>query len=198
MMIYDITQPLFECEVFPGDPKPEKFEICRIEKGDSFNLSSLSMCVHNGTHIDAPYHFYKDGKGIDKINLEKCIGPAYVETHDGDVTGTDAQKMLERASKLNSEACRKILIKGKATVTIDAAKVFALAGIDLIGVESQTVGPEDGPMAVHLELLKQEVVLLEGIRLENVADGVYLLNCAPLNLTGTDGSPCRAILMDLS
>ena len=67
----------------------------------------------------------------------------------------------------------------------------------MIGNESQTVGPEDGPMAVHLVLLGAEVVLLEGIKLSAVPDGVYVLNCAPLNLTDTDGAPCRAILMDL-
>ena len=52
-------------------------------------------------------------------------------------------------------------------------------------------------MAVHLALLKKEVVLLEGIRLAHVPDGVYLLNCAPLNLTGGDGAPCRATLIEV-
>ena len=92
----------------------------------------------------------------------------------------------------------KAVKKGKATVTLEAAVVFATAGIDLIGNESQTIGPEAAPMAVHLALLQKEVVLLEGIRLTQVPDGVYLLNCAPLNLTGIDGSPCRAVLMDFN
>ena len=52
-------------------------------------------------------------------------------------------------------------------------------------------------MAVHLALLKKEVVLLEGVRLMHVPDGAYLLNCAPLDLGDCDGAPCRAILMDL-
>lgn len=196
-MIYDITQSLFECEVFPGDPAPAKTEVLRMEKGDICNLTALSMCAHNGTHIDAPFHFYKDGKGVDEIQLEKFIGPAYVATHNGEVTGEMAADILKRAAALNREAAKKILLKGKATVTLEAAKVFAEAKVDLVGNESQTVGPEDAPMAVHLVLLKEEVVLLEGIRLEKVPDGVYLLNCAPLNLTGTDGAPCRAVLIDL-
>lgn len=196
-MIYDITQPLFECIVFPGDPKPEKKTVLRIENGDVCNLTAFSMCAHNGTHVDAPFHFLKDGKGIDKINLEKFVGPAYVESHEGDVTEQDAREILERAEKAYAGAEKKILIKGNATVTLEAAEIFAAAGIDLIGNESQTVGPEDAPMAVHLVLLKKEVVLLEGIRLGDVPDGVYFLNCAPLNLTNTDGSPCRAILMDI-
>ena len=109
----------------------------------------------------------------------------------------DAKQILERAGKADPRAWKKILMKGKATITSEAAAVFADAGIDLIGNESQTVGPEEAPMAVHLTLLRREIVLLEGIRLAHVPDGVYLLNCAPLNLTGTDGSPCRAVLMDM-
>lgn len=195
-MIYDITQPLYECVVFPGDPKPEKTTVMSIDKGDICNLTSISLCAHNGTHVDAPYHFINDGKGIDQVSLEKFIGPAYVCGHEGDVTAEDAQRMLKKAQESYAGSEKKILIKGKATVTLEAAKIFAQAGVDLVGNESQTVGPEDGPMEVHLVLLGSEVVLLEGIRLAHVPDGAYLLNCAPLNLTNTDGSPCRAILMD--
>ena len=52
-------------------------------------------------------------------------------------------------------------------------------------------------MEVHLIMLGAEIVLLEGIRLAEVDDGVYLLNSAPINLGGSDGAPCRAILMSL-
>lgn len=196
-MIYDITQPLFECTVFPGDPRPEKKAVLRIENGDICNLTSFAMCAHNGTHVDAPYHFIRDGKPIDRVRLEKFIGPAYVEGHDGDVTAQDARDILTRAAQAGHDAQQRILIKGKATVTLEAAKVFAEAGVDLVGNESQTVGPEDAPAAVHYVLLGAEVVLLEGIRLAAVPDGAYLLHCAPLNLTDTDGSPCRATLMEL-
>ena len=65
----------------------------------------------------------------------------------------------------------------------------------LLGNESQTVGPEDGPKAVHDILLGAEVVLLEGIRLDGIPEGVYDLNAAPLNLGGCDGASCRAILI---
>ena len=79
----------------------------------------------------------------------------------------------------------------------NAAEVFAEAGILLLGNESQTVGPEDAPMQVHLKLLGAEVVLLEGIRLQKVTEGVYILNASPINLGGADGAPCRAILLEM-
>lgn len=194
-MIYDITQPLFESVVWPGDPAPEHHMLSRIADGAFCNVTALSMCAHNGTHVDAPCHFLRDGKSIDQVALGKFVGMAYVVHRDGDITADDARSILETARSAGKDAAKRILIGGKATVTLEAARVFADAGIDLIGNESQTVGPESGPMAVHLVLLGAEVVLLEGIRLGGVPDGMYLLNAAPLNLTGSDGAPCRAILM---
>ena len=195
MIIYDISQEVFGCQVYPGDPAPEKKVISSMEKGDSYNLSSFSMCAHNGTHIDAPFHFLKDGKTVDAVCLDAFVGMAYVVEHQGIVSGDDAAEMLKKAREKNPEAAKRILIKGPAEVSSEAAKVFASSEILLLGNESQTVGPEDAPMKVHLILLGADVVLLEGIRLESVSEGVYFLNAAPLNLSGADGSPCRAILI---
>ena len=195
MKIYDISQEVFSCEIYPGDPAPEKRLLCSIEKGELYNLTAFSMCAHNGTHIDAPFHFLKDGKSVDAIALDAFVGMAYVAEHHGVVSAGDAVKIIEKAKEQSREAAKRILIKGAAMVSEEAAKVFAEAEILLLGNESQTVGPEDAPMAVHLILLGADVVLLEGIRLSAVSEGVYLLNAAPLNLSGADGSPCRAVLI---
>lgn len=195
MKIYDISQEVFSCEIYPGDPAPEKRLLCSIEKGELYNLTALSMCTHNGTHIDAPFHFLKDGKSVDAIALDAFVGMAYVAEYHGVVSAGDAVKIIEKAKEQSREAAKRILIKGAAMVSEEAAKVFAEAEILLLGNESQTVGPEDAPMAVHLILLGADVVLLEGIRLSAVPEGVYLLNAAPLNLSGADGSPCRAVLI---
>lgn len=195
MKIYDISQEIFGCQVYPGDPTPQKRVLSSMEKGDLYNLTAFSMCAHNGTHIDAPFHFIKDGKTVDSIGLDTFIGMAYVAEHNGIVSADDATEMLEKAKKQNSEAAKRILIKREAEVSAEAAKVFAESNILLLGNESQTVGPENAPMEVHLILLGAGVVLLEGIRLSEVSEGVYFLNAAPLNLSGSDGSPCRAVLI---
>lgn len=195
MKIYDISQEVFGCQVYPGDPTPKKRVISSMEKGDLYNLTAFSMCAHNGTHIDAPFHFIKDGKTVDSVSLDTFIGMAYVAEYNGIVSADDATEILEKAKKQNSEAAKRILIKGDAEVSVEAAKVFAESNILLLGNESQTVGPENAPMEVHLILLGAGAVLLEGIRLAEVSEGVYFLNAAPLNLSGADGSPCRAILI---
>ena len=196
-MIYDISQPLFECDLFPGDKRPVRQIRETIKSGNVCNITGIEMSVHNGTHVDAPYHFYDEGKTIDEIDLNKFVGICYVLEYNGDIGKDDAKKFIETAKNNNPGSERKILVKGDATVTLEAAEVFAEAKLDLYGNESQTVGPLSGPAAVHRVMLNEEIVLLEGIRLSKVKEGAYMLNCAPLNLSNSDGSPCRALLFDL-
>lgn len=167
-----------------------------MEKGDMYNLTAFSMCAHNGTHIDAPFHFVEDGKTVDALRLDSLVGRAYVVEHQGIVSGVDAADMIEKAKKQNVEFAKRILIKGNAEVSLEAAETFASSNIFLLGNESQTVGPENAPMAVHQVLLGADIVLLEGVRLSEVPEGAYFLCAAPLNLHGADGSPCRAVLID--
>ena len=195
MKIYDISQEVFSCQVYPGDPRPERKILKSMEKGEKYNLTAFDMCAHNGTHIDAPLHFIKDGKTVDEICLEAVVGMAYVAEHEGVVTGEDATAILKKATAQNPEAAKRILLKGDVEVSLEAAKVFAAAGILLLANEPQAIGPQMAPMAVHLELLGANVILLEGIRLAEVSEGVYFLSAAPLNLGGADGAPCRAVLV---
>lgn len=194
-MIYDITQELFSCRVFPGDPAPAYETLGDMGKGDLYNLTAFSMCAHNGTHVDAPAHFIKDGKTIDAIDPSVFLGDCCVFRHEGDVTAEDARRMLGCAREMG--AWERLLVAGKATLTLEAARALAEAGIKLYGNESQTVGPEDAPMAVHLALLGADVILLEGLSLTNVPEGKYFLSAAPLNLGGREGAPCRAMLFDI-
>lgn len=194
MKIIDISQEILSCRVYPGDPTPMLTHLQSMHKGDLYNLSQISMCVHNGTHIDAPSHFIKGGKTIDQMPTEIFAGTCFVARHDGTVTADDACKILKKAAA--ADASERILIAGEATITADAAKVFAAQGIKLIGNESQSIGPENAPMEVHLILLGAEIVLLEGIVLKNVSEGRYFLSAIPLNISDAEGAPCRAYLIE--
>ena len=197
MEIYDISQEVFGCSVFPGDPSPEKKTLMSIGGGDIVNLTAFSMCAHNGTHVDAPYHFYDSGQTVDRISLDRFVGHAFVTFHDGDITAGDARAILHDAEKCDPRCAEMILVGGKAVVTSEAAEVFADRRIKLFGNESQTVGPENAPKQVHLIMLGAGIILLEGIRLDGIEKGAYILHAAPLCLEGADGSPCRATLMRL-
>lgn len=190
MKIYDISQEVFSGRVYPGDPKPRKQTLCSTDAGDGYNLTAFSMCAHNGTHIDAPFHFLGDGQTVDRIPLEVFVGDCFVTRYSGPVAGTEAKEILEKAA-----GARRILIAGDVTVTAEGAEFFGEAGICLVGNEGQSVGPEDAPMQVHLILLSRGIALLEGIVLNDIPEGHYFLSAAPLNLAGADGAPCRAYLI---
>ena len=190
MKIYDISQEVFSCGVYPGDPRPEKQTVYSTDAGDICNLTSFAMCAHNGTHVDAPFHFLHRGKTVDQMELAHFVGDCFVARHEGEVNTADAEEILQKA-----KGAQRILIAGNATVTAEAAEVFAQSTIKLLGNEGQTVGPTDAPMQVHLILLGRGIALLEGIVLEGIPEGRYFLSAAPLNLGGADGAPCRAYLI---
>ena len=192
MQIYDISQEVFTCAVYPGDPKPEKQTLRSVAAGDSYHLTAFSMCAHNGTHVDAPFHFLADGRTVEQMELKLFVGECYVARHEGDVRAVDAEMILQKAGD-----ARRILIAGNVTITAEAARLFAAHPICLLGNEGQSIGPENAPMEVHKILLGKGIALLEGIVLKHVPEGHYLLSAAPLKLAGSDGAPCRAYLMDM-
>ena len=130
---------------------------------------------------------------MEQMPLTTFVGSCYVTRQRGNLTAADAAAILAKAGDT-----KRILIAGAATVTEEAAEVFATSGICLLGNEGQTVGPEAAPMQVHKILLSREIALLEGIVLTDVPEGRYFLNAAPLNLAGADGAPCRAYLIEES
>ena len=192
-MIIDISQEILSCQIYPGDPAPSANKLMDMDKGDLYNLTTFSMCAHNGTHVDAPAHFIPGGKTVDLMPSQAFVGQCDVANHSGLMTGEDRSAIISRAQAAG--APQRILISGDSVITADSARVFADAGILLLGVESQSVGPVDAPMAVHKILLSQDIVLLEGLVLTDVSQGVYFLSALPLNIAGAEGAPCRAYLI---
>ena len=147
MKVYDITQELLGSVVFPGDPVPERTMLKRIADGDICNLSYLKMCAHNGTHVDAPFHFVAEGLTIDQVPLRTWIGPAYVAAFEGIIGTPDIRRILDQMDGAAASAdaplragskdpVKRLLIKGKATLSYEAAEVLAQTDLVLFGNES--------------------------------------------------------------
>ena len=102
MKIYDISQEVFSCSVYPGDPIPQKQMLCSTVEGDVYNLTAFSMCAHNGTHIDAPFHFLPEGKTVESLPLDAFVGDCFVACHQGDVTAEDADAAAWRRENTTS------------------------------------------------------------------------------------------------
>lgn len=191
MSIIDISNDLLTAEVYEGDPVPE---ITRVKKIPDcyYNLSTVFACLHNGTHVDAPLHFLDDGDSIDKLNLEKFIGPCRViEVSPGIITGQLIENSFPRD-------CKRILIKshGKAYLHYTAAEELAYLGYELIGTDANTVEAPDSDGTTHRSLLSKNIAILEGLNLENAHNGEYFLIAPPVRIDGAEASFARALLVD--
>ena len=188
MKIYDLSQEFFSSKVFPGDPAPQMEPALKITDGAPCNLTKITMGSHNGTHMDAPRHFYANGRTIDKLDLQKCVGNCKLVTMSGELSAENIEHTLNDGTK-------KLLIKGDIVITLEAAKKMTEMGLEFLGVEGLTVGPQEAPMAVHLELLGAEIVILEGAVMTDVPNGEYFLSSLPIKYGGIDGAQCRPILI---
>ena len=209
MRTYDISLPISpDLVVWPDDPPIELERISKIEDGADANVSRLAMSVHAGTHIDAPYHFLKNGGGVEKIPIKLLVGRAYV-LHLPDSVDLITVDLLKnstipprtrrvlfrtRNSKIWKEKKKKPFQEDYVGLNADGAEYLVKRGVKLIGVDYLSVAPMADLITTHQILLEAGVVIVEGLNLSEVSQGRYTLYCLPLKLKGADGAPARAIL----
>jgi arylformamidase len=209
MKVYDISLTLrARMPIYPGEATPLLEPTSQMERGDSYNVSRLTISTHTGTHIDAPRHFLPDGASVDQIPVDVLVGPALVVEMavDQEITaaeleaaaippGTERLLFKTRNSRLlEDEDFRRDFVY----LTLDAAHWLVERGIRLAAIDYLSVERMDAqPNVVHQTLLRVGVVVVEGADLRQVAPGPYLLACLPLKIEGADGSPVRAVLVEM-
>jgi arylformamidase len=202
--IFDISQTLQEgIDVWPGDPEFRMHRISGIQNGQGANVSAVHMGTHTGTHLDAPLHLDDAGSGVESVPLHHLIGPVRLLEFNSDdcirvsdLMPLDLQGVMRVLFKTSAnETPESMLNKNYPFLSEDAAEYLVEKGIVLIGIEVPSVdawNSEDLP--IHRILLKNNIAILEGLRLGAVPPGDYELICLPLKLVGCDGAPVRAIL----
>jgi len=209
MKTYDVSLTISpEMPVWPGDGGILIERIHKMEAGAEANVSRMAIGVHTGTHVDAPYHFLKDGGTVEGLPLKVLVGRAYV-IHLRDEVDLITPEVLEAAGI--PPRTRRVLIRTrnskqwgkdyrpflKSFVAVDpkAAEYLVKRGVKLVGVDYLSVAPFGNATPTHVTLLKAGVVIVEGLNLSQVSQGRYNFYCLPLKLTGSDGAPARAILV---
>ncbi len=205
MILYDISQTLHDRTApWPGDQKFRHRWSMRISQGDSCNVSSVTMSVHTGTHLDAPYHFDDQGQDVAAVSLHACIGPARVfpvprelETISAEfLAGLDWTGVERALFRTRAVHVPETQFDRSFTPLTEAGAMFLAArGLLLVGTDSPSVDAfQSKTLSCHKILTGKGIIILEGVRLADVPPGDYELVCLPLKLAGLDGSPVRAIL----
>lgn len=203
MIILDISLPLNEKTIiYPGNTN---LEIGSFKSPSGNFLSEITMGSHTGTHIDAPSHAIEGALTLDQITLETFIGPCRVL----DLSDTKECIKVEDLEDKNIKEGERILFKTSNSVrgfdnfyddyiylSSEAASYLANLNVKLVGTDFLSIkqrGSKDN--RPHTELLSQNIPIIEGLNLKEVTEGEYKLVALPLNFTGIDGSPVRAVLL---
>ncbi len=202
----DVSVPLRTGMVHWPDNPPVSIErMLDIERGDVANVSKLSMGAHTGTHMDAPLHFFRTGRGLDTMPLTATIGRARViEIRDPESIKPEELRphRIQRGERVlfktrNSARCWQTddFVEDFVYISQEAARYLAAQQVQTVGVDYLSVGGffKDG-VETHHALLEAGIWIIEGLNLANIAPGIYELVCLPLKIEGSDGAPSRAIL----
>ena len=202
----DVSVPLWSGMVHWPDNPPVRIErMLDIEHGDAANVSALSMGSHTGTHVDAPLHFVRGGKGLDEMPFEATIGRTRViEIHDpesvkpGELRSYGIHSGERVLFKTQNSARRwheEAFIEDFVYVSQEAARYLATQEVLTVGTDYLSVGGflKDG-VETHQALLEAGIWVIEGLDLAEVEPGEYELICLPLRVERGDGAPARAIL----
>lgn len=206
MQLIDISSPLGpSTPVFPGDPAVTLTRTRAIARGDPYNLSSITMGTHAGTHVDPPVHFVAGGTPIDRIDLAALNGPCRVVEVPPSATEIDgefvrslpggASRLLFRSRNSERWARSEAFFPDYVALEARAADALVARGVKLVGVDALSVENDpSGAYPVHHRLLSAGVLILEGLRLAAAPPGEYVLHCLPLRIEEGDGGPARAVL----
>jgi arylformamidase len=193
--------------VYPGNA-PIKLEFQRqFDRGDKLTLSTYSFGAHTGTHVDAPLHFIKGGASIDKVPVERFIGPVRVIDCSAEARVIDAAEL----NKHDWHGARRIFFRTRNSrngwmtdpkfhedftyLAPDAAQLLADAGVELVGIDYLSIEIFNAPdPRTHHILLGKGIPVVEGLWLTDVQPGDYALILLPLRVSGHEAAPARAFL----
>jgi arylformamidase len=205
--IYDISVPIRSGGlVYPGNPEIDIALQQAVAKGAGANVSTIRFGSHTGTHVDASRHFFDDGQTVDKIPLERLIGPALLlgfsddvrsvgaaELRGQDIKGQTRILLRTRNSALLSQ---KDFVKDYTYLAPDGAQYLVDQGVELVGIDYLSIEQfHSGHHLTHRTLLERSVVIVEGLDLSVPPPGKCQFMCLPLRVEGCDGAPARAVLI---
>ncbi|XP_039027012.1 cyclase-like protein 2 isoform X2 [Hibiscus syriacus] len=184
-----------------------------MKNGSLANNSVMKLPTHTGTHVDAPGHmidrYFDAGFDVDTLDLEVLNGPALLVDvpRDSNITAEVMESLkipkgVRRVLFRTLNTDRGLMYKREYDTsyvgfTTDGARwLVKNTDIKLVGLDFLSVACDDHLVSAHLEFFEsREVILVEGLKLDDVPVGMYNVHCLPLRLLGSEGSPIRCILI---
>lgn len=199
---FDVTAPIFEgMPVYKN--KPEKQPSFNTVTNGHVTETKITLDLHTGTHVDSPLHMINDGDTMETIAIEDLVGNVKLF----DLTHVEDRITADDVKNLSIEKDDFILFKTKNSledafnfefifVAEDAARHLAEVGIKGVGIDGLGIERAQPEHPTHRTLFKEKIIVMEGLRLKEVAEGEYFMVAAALPIIGTDASPARVLLFE--
>ena len=210
MKVIDLTLTVSEkIPTFPGSPKPHIIESETIPK-HGYNLELLFLSTHTGTHIDAPFHFVKNGKKIHEITPERLVNEAVLirvgKNSNRSISKTDIQNFEQKNGKIENGSTvifhtgwqknlnKEFYFTENPGLSVSAAKYLVSKKINMVGIDSPSIDlGTDSKFSVHHILAKNNILIVENLaNLNKIKSNNFHLITSPLKLKNATGSPIRA------
>lgn len=206
--LLDVSVPIApDLPVWPSDPGIRVEPAKRISRGDGANVSLLTLGNHSGTHVDPPLHFIEGAAGVDELDLDALVGPAFVahlpeargELSAADldaVVPPDVERLLLRTRNSGTLAPGRPFGRDFVSLSAEAAGWAVGRRLRLVGIDYLSIERADPPRhhPVHTSLLREGIVIVEGLDLSEAPPGPCEVMCLPLRIRGADGAPARVLL----
>jgi len=203
--IWDISQPLHPgLPVWPGDTAFTQARTWQMEEGSPVNVSALTLSTHTGAHADAPLHYAQTAPDIASVTLEPYLGECLV------IDARGVGPLIEVGDLPHLHSADRVLFRTFETfphdhwpedttaIAPETIDWLAVQGVKLVGLDGPSIDPQSSKtMDAHKAVLRHDMRVLEGLVLDDVAEGRYELIALPLPIVGGDASPVRAILREL-
>lgn len=206
MKIYDISRSVSKEEpIYPGNLGVKLISLKKYKK-DGSTLSGIEFGLHAGSHLDAPPHYTKSSQTVDRIDLQQTLGWCRVvdfsKLKAGQITAKEINRVQAKVGEIillktkNSETKLRKFNKKFVHIEETAAKAIVKSGIKAIGIDGPSIRKFGlRPDTVHPLLLKNKILIYEGLYLKDIPPGRYYFFGLPIKIVGAEASPVRAILI---
>ncbi|MDR3594486.1 cyclase family protein [Clostridium sp.] len=212
MKVTDLTHIIHsDMPVFPGTEQPI-FEKANTLEKDGFREAKITMYSHTGTHIDAPAHMLSYGAYLDDLDIETFIGNAIIlDFTNENINLIDLGSLKPYEEKIKNVDF--IIIKTGwskywgdkkyyedfPSLSEEAAKWLSEFNLKGIGIDAISIdGIKSTTFAVHKILMSKNIIIIENLtNLNSVSNEYFVLSIMPLKNKNADGSPVRAIAIDI-
>jgi kynurenine formamidase len=172
---------------------------------------AFMMDEHTGTHVDVPFHFDPDGPTVERVPVDRFVGPAKLL----DLTSRKEDQPITKSMLEEASFAQGVKVKGGDILLLRSIKAkwnspafYKYAGIAKSGAEAmvslgvRSVGADlwtadtisDLSKPAHTILCQERIPIFECVvGLNRIPKRPFEFVGLPLNMKGATGSPIRAV-----